>query len=60
MTLQNTELFEVLLPSESQKYGLLQDIEVDAQGMVHAPNGPGLGAQIDFELIKRKTLGVLS
>jgi L-alanine-DL-glutamate epimerase-like enolase superfamily enzyme len=28
--------------------------------MVHAPNGPGLGAQIDFELIKRKTLGVLS
>jgi L-alanine-DL-glutamate epimerase-like enolase superfamily enzyme len=60
MALQNTELFEVLLPSESQKYGLLQDIEVDAQGMVHAPNGPGLGAQIDFELIKRKTLGVLS
>jgi L-alanine-DL-glutamate epimerase-like enolase superfamily enzyme len=58
--LQNTELFEVLLPSESQKYGLLQDIEIDAQGMVHAPNGPGLGAQIDFELIKRKTLGVLS
>jgi L-alanine-DL-glutamate epimerase-like enolase superfamily enzyme len=60
MALQNTELFEVLLPSESQKYGLLQDIEIDAQGMVHAPNGPGLGAQIDFELIKRKTLGVLS
>jgi hypothetical protein len=28
--------------------------------MVHAPNGPGLGALIDFELIKRKTLGVLS
>ncbi len=60
MALQNTELFEVLLPSESQKYGLLQDIEIDAQGMVHAPNGPGLGAQIDFDLIKRKTLGVLS
>jgi L-alanine-DL-glutamate epimerase-like enolase superfamily enzyme len=60
MALQNTGLFEVLLPSESQKYGLLQDIEIDAQGMVHAPNGPGLGAQIDFELIKRKTLGVLS
>jgi L-alanine-DL-glutamate epimerase-like enolase superfamily enzyme len=60
MALQNTELFEVLLPSESQKYGLLQDIEIDAQGMVHAPNGPGLGAQIDFELIKRKTLGVMS
>jgi len=60
MALQNTELFEVLLPAESQKYGLLQDIEIDAQGMIHAPMAPGLGAQIDFELIKRKTLGVLT
>jgi L-alanine-DL-glutamate epimerase-like enolase superfamily enzyme len=60
MALQNTELFEVLLPSESQKYGLLQDLEIDSQGMIHAPTGPGLGAQIDFDLIKRKTLGVLS
>jgi L-alanine-DL-glutamate epimerase-like enolase superfamily enzyme len=38
----------------------VQDIEIDAQGMIHAPSAPGLGAQIDFELIKRKTLGVLS
>ncbi len=60
MALQNTEFFEVLLPSESQKYGLLEDIEIDAQGLVHAPGDPGLGAQIDFELIRRKTLGVLS
>jgi L-alanine-DL-glutamate epimerase-like enolase superfamily enzyme len=60
MALQNTELFEVLLPAESQKYGLLQDIEIDAQGMIHAPMAPGLGAQIDFELIKRKTLGMLT
>jgi L-alanine-DL-glutamate epimerase-like enolase superfamily enzyme len=60
MALQNTEFFEVLLPAASQKYGLAVDIEVDANGMVHAPTGPGLGAQIDFELVKRKTVGVLS
>ena len=60
MALQNTEFFEVLLPSESQKYGLVQDIEIDADGMVHAPSGPGLGAQIDFELIARKKVGVLA
>lgn len=60
MALQNTEFFEVLLPSASQKYGLIEDIQIDADGMVHAPSGPGLGAQIDFELIKRKTLGILS
>ena len=44
----------------AQKYGLLNDLEVDQDGMVHAPTGPGLGAKIDFELIKRKSLAVLT
>ena len=60
MALQNTEFFEVLLPAASQKYGLVQDIDYDGDGMVHAPTGPGLGAQIDFELVKRKQVAVLS
>ena len=60
MAIQNTEFFEVLLPAASQKYGLLNDLEVDREGMVHAPTGPGLGADIDFELIRRKTLAVLN
>ncbi|MBC5768580.1 enolase C-terminal domain-like protein [Ramlibacter albus] len=60
MAIANTELFEVLLPAESQKYGLQQDIEIDADGMVHAPTGPGLGAAIDFDLIRRKQVAVLS
>jgi L-alanine-DL-glutamate epimerase-like enolase superfamily enzyme len=59
MAIQNTEFFEVLLPAESQKYGLLQDIEIDSDGMVHAPSGPGLGAMIDFELIERTKVAVL-
>jgi len=42
-----------------QKYGLAEDIAVDRDGLVHAPREPGLGAQIDFELIERKTVGVL-
>ena len=60
MAIQNTEFFEVLLPAESQQYGLVQDIEIDSKGMVHAPTGPGLGAMIDFELIERKKLAVLT
>ncbi|HET8748028.1 MAG TPA: enolase C-terminal domain-like protein [Ramlibacter sp.] len=60
MAIRNTEFFEVLLPSGSQKYGLVQDIEIDAAGLVHAPTGPGLGAQIDFELVERKKVAVLS
>jgi L-alanine-DL-glutamate epimerase-like enolase superfamily enzyme len=59
MAIRNTEFFEVLLPDAMQKYGLAQDIEVDREGWVHAPTGPGLGAEIDFALIERKKLGVL-
>ena len=59
MAIRNTEFFEVLLPSGSQKYGLLQDIEIDRDGMVHAPTGPGLGAAIDFALIERQKVAVL-
>lgn len=55
----NSEYFEVLLPDATQKYGLAQDLVVDRQGMVRLPDGPGLGAQIDFELIERKKTAVL-
>ncbi len=60
MAIQNSQFFEVFLPDAAHKYGLAQDIEVDGNGYAHAPTGPGLGADIDFELIKRKTVAVLS
>src|SRR6266705_2952980 len=60
MAIRNTEFFEVLLPDAMQKYGLAEDITVDRDGLVHAPTEPGLGADIDFELIERKKIGVLS
>ncbi len=60
MAIRNTEFFEVLLPDAMQKYGLATEIVVGPDGMVHAPTGPGLGADIDFGLIERKKVGVLS
>jgi L-alanine-DL-glutamate epimerase-like enolase superfamily enzyme len=59
MAIPNCEYFEVLLPDEVQKHGLVQDIEVDANGLVHAPIEPGLGAQIDFEMIERNKIAEL-
>jgi L-alanine-DL-glutamate epimerase-like enolase superfamily enzyme len=59
MAIRNCEYFEVLLPDGAQKYGLAKDIEVDSKGLVHAFDGPGLGAEIDFDLIKRKQIAVL-
>ena len=60
MAIRNTEFFEVLLPDAMQKYGLAEDITVDRDGFVHAPTEPGLGAHIDFDLIERKKVGVLT
>ena len=59
-SIRNTTFFEVLLPDAAQKYGLEKDIVVGRDGMVHVPDGPGLGAAIDFELIERKKMAVLS
>lgn len=60
MAIPNCEYFEVLLPSEVQKHGLVGDIEVDENGMVHAFDGPGLGAEIDFDLIERNKIAELT
>lgn len=59
MAIRNCEYFEVLLPAGAQKYGLVEDIEPDRDGLVHAIDRPGLGAQIDFDLIERKRVAVL-
>ena len=58
--IKNTEYFEVLLPDRAQKYGLAEDIAVDAGGLVHAPEAPGLGYPIDFKLIEKKKTAVLT
>jgi L-alanine-DL-glutamate epimerase-like enolase superfamily enzyme len=60
LAIANSEYFEVLLPDATQKYGLAEDLSVNGNGMVKPPDGPGLGAQIDFDLIKRKTTAVLA
>ncbi|MFT8244941.1 enolase C-terminal domain-like protein [Roseomonas sp. BN140053] len=59
MAIRNCEFFEVLLPDTNNKYGLERDIEIDAGGLVHAPEEPGLGMPIDHALIRRKQVAVL-
>jgi L-alanine-DL-glutamate epimerase-like enolase superfamily enzyme len=60
LALRNCEMFEVLLPDGAHKYGLVEDLEIDPQGLLHAPKGDGLGVKIDYELIestKKEVLG---
>ena len=59
MALKNTTMFEVLLPDGAHKYGMAKELEIDRDGLLHAPTAPGVGGEIDFELIERKTEAVL-
>jgi L-alanine-DL-glutamate epimerase-like enolase superfamily enzyme len=55
MAIRNTTMWEVLLPDGAHKYGMVKDLAPDAQGLMYAPTAPGIGGDIDFELIRRKT-----
>ncbi|MBO0763824.1 MAG: mandelate racemase [Hyphomicrobiaceae bacterium] len=55
----NTTYFEVLLPHEAHKYAVVNDIQVGRDGLAHCPQVPGIGAQIDFDLIKKKQIARL-
>jgi L-alanine-DL-glutamate epimerase-like enolase superfamily enzyme len=59
LAIPNTTWFEVLLPDGAHRYGLAEEFRPDADGLLHAPTAPGLGAAIDFDLIRRKTETVL-
>ena len=59
MAIRNCEYFEILLPDAAQKYGVVDDIAADAQGNVHAIDKPGLGVEIDFDLVSHETLEIL-
>ena len=38
---------------------MAKELQIDANGLMHAPSEPGLGGEIDFDLIARKTEVVL-
>jgi L-alanine-DL-glutamate epimerase-like enolase superfamily enzyme len=41
-------------------YGLAEPIVIDSDGFVHAPEGPGPGIGIDWDLIRSGTVAELS
>ena len=54
MAVPNCEFYEVFPCTGANKFGLVEDIEVDENGLVHAPSKPGLGYEIDWDLVKRE------
>ncbi|HBJ32461.1 MAG TPA: mandelate racemase [Dehalococcoidia bacterium] len=54
MAVPNCEFYEFFPCTGANVYGLVTDIEFDENGMVHAPTEPGLGYEIDWDLVKRE------
>jgi L-alanine-DL-glutamate epimerase-like enolase superfamily enzyme len=60
MATTNSDFFEVLLPNDLDWYALQGNLVVDGDGYVHAPTGPGLGYEIDWELVRKRTTRTLT
>lgn len=59
MAIPNTSFMEVLLPHEAWWHGLVEEIQIGPDGYAHAPTKPGLGYEIDLDLVERQKIAVL-
>jgi L-alanine-DL-glutamate epimerase-like enolase superfamily enzyme len=55
----NCEYVEILLPEANNRHGLLDEPQLGRDGHLPVPNGPGLGVQVDMDLVRRKQVAVL-
>ena len=58
MAVPNCEFFEFFPCTGANMFGLVEDIQFP-DGRVHAPTQPGLGYEIDWELLRRGQTGTL-
>jgi len=60
LSASNCEFYEHIVPAEWHQFGLVEDLKVDSQGYVHAPEKPGLGFEVDWEKIRDLKPRILS
>lgn len=51
--IRNCENFELFVPEEAFRFPMRGDLPVDRRGLVHVPQGPGLGVDLDWDAIDR-------
>jgi L-alanine-DL-glutamate epimerase-like enolase superfamily enzyme len=56
LAIPNSDFLEILVPEEELNYGLTKYATIDQEGYVHAPEGPGLGAEIDWDFVNAHTV----
>ena len=47
------------MPDGAHQYGMTKELEIDRDGLMHAPMAPGVGGELDLGLIERRTEAVL-
>ena len=59
MSVMNCDFYEYWMPLEAQQFGLRQEILVDSNGVLTAPEQPGLGYELDEEFIAKHRVGTI-
>jgi L-alanine-DL-glutamate epimerase-like enolase superfamily enzyme len=59
LSVNNCDFFELIVPEEMLQHAMAEDIKVGRDGHVQAPEKPGLGFEIDWDLIKRRRVEVM-
>lgn len=55
--IRNCAWFEILVPEDRYDFGLERYPHADERGIVHAPTGPGLGVEVDWEWVRANRVG---
>ena len=51
--MRNCEYFELFVPEKAFLFPLAGALPINAQGIAHVPQGPGLGVEIDWPEVDR-------
>ncbi len=49
--IKNCEFFEYFVPEENYTFPMKGLLPIDGEGVIHVPQGPGVGAELDWDLI---------
>ena len=50
--IKNCEFFEYFVPEDNYRLPMKGDLPFDSEGLIDVPNAPGVGAELDWDLIK--------
>jgi L-alanine-DL-glutamate epimerase-like enolase superfamily enzyme len=51
--IRNCEYFELFVPDDAFQYPMKNPFDIDARGVIHVPEAPGLGIELDWDAIDR-------